>query len=411
MLGSQGRYMRSCLLVCFLPPPLFYLSFSCARLVSCLFSVLFFFLLSTETYSSLFAASAGRVLIIQFYAYYLVLTLRGLSEPIDNMVNRYIFAVAGLAAQLNALPLNINLGAYSPALVVGDGEISFGGKTDVSQLMNVLQGAAVNAAQGAANAPAAAPAAPAVPQQPQQPQQQPAAQAQGGAIPVSATSSNDQVNEAQAIAALQGMGKMIAPRVHLTKTRAAGDKRDLSGFDRALKYAEAALTKGPKIQLGTGKEGSGVGMIIDNNPEAAARPGTGTGGGAKASPPAQGQPAREGQRPPGSIVAQQKVKARSDEAQQPPRRRAKVTTMYVRSGVPEGVAMTPEKLVARDLSAPVAQVVPATSNNVVKRAQEELATRGVSPSAIDTVNLNVSGEGVTMTFVETQGDDVEDEQL
>ncbi|TQN65589.1 hypothetical protein CSHISOI_09831 [Colletotrichum shisoi] len=335
------------------------------------------------------------------------------------MVNRYIFAIAGLAAQLNALPLNINLGAYSPALVVGDGEISFGGKSDVSQLMNVLEGAAVNAAQGAANAQAAPPAAPAAPQQPQQPQQtqqtqqtqqQPAAQAQGGAIPVSATSSNNQVNEAQAIAALQGMGKEIAPRVQLTKTRAAGDKRDLSGFDRALKFAEVALTKGPKIQLGTGQEGSGIGIIIDNNQEAAARPGTGTGGGAEARPPPQGQPAQEGQRPAGSIVAQQKVKARSDEAQQPPRRRAKVTTMYVRSGIPEGVAMTPEKLVARDPSVPVAQVVPVTSNNVVKRAQEELTARGVSAGAIDTVNLNVSGEGVTMTFVETQADDVEDEQ-
>ncbi|OHW91658.1 hypothetical protein CSPAE12_09640 [Colletotrichum incanum] len=332
------------------------------------------------------------------------------------MVNRYIFAVAGLAAQLNALPLNINLGAYSPALVVGDGEISFGGRNDVSQLMNVLEGAAVNAAQGAANAPAAAPAAPQQPQQPQQSQQQSAAQAQGGATPVSAASSDNQVNEAQAIAALQGMGKEIAPRVQLTKTHAAGEKRDLSGFDRALKYAEAALTKGPKIQLGTGERGSGVGMIIDNNQNAAARPGT---GGAEAQPaqgqpaqgqPAQGQPAQEGQRAAGSIVAQQKVKARSDEAQQPPRRRAKVTTMYVRSGVPEGVEMTPEKLVARDPSVPVAQVVPATSNNVVKRAQEELAARGVSAGAIDTVNLNVSGEGVTMTFVETQADDVEDEQ-
>ncbi|GJC82138.1 hypothetical protein ColLi_04976 [Colletotrichum liriopes] len=323
------------------------------------------------------------------------------------MVNRYIFAVAGLAAQLNALPLNINLGAYSPALVVGDGEISFGGKNDVSQLMNVLEGAAVNAAQGAANAPAAAPAVPQQPQQPQQAQQsqqsqQSAAQAQGGATPVSATSSDNQVNEAQAIAALQGMGKEIAPRVQLTKTHAAGEKRDLSGFDRALKYAEAALVKGPKIQLGTGEGGSGVGMIIENNQNAAAQPAQGQ--------PAQGQPAQEGQRAAGSIVAQQKVKARSDEAQQPPRRRAKVTTMYVRSGVPEGVEMTPEKLVARDPSVPIAQVVPATPNNVVKRAQEELASRGVSAGAIDTVNLNVSGEGVTMTFVETQADDVEDEQ-
>lgn len=135
-------------------------------------------------------------------------------------------------------------------------------------------------------------------------------------------------NQAQAIAALQGMGKEIAPRVQLTKARPA-EKRDLSGFDRALKYAEVALTKGPKVQLGTGKEGSGVGMIVDNNQQAAARPGTG--GAAEAAPATPAAP-----RPAGAIVAQQKVKARSDEAQQPPRRRAKVTTMYVRSGVPAG---------------------------------------------------------------------------
>jgi hypothetical protein len=80
------------------------------------------------------------------------------------MVNYYILAVAGLAANINALPLNINLGAYSPALVVGDGEISFGGRQDVSALMNVLEGAAVNAAAGVAQAPAQAPAlAPQVP--------------------------------------------------------------------------------------------------------------------------------------------------------------------------------------------------------------------------------------------------------
>lgn len=42
-------------------------------------------------------------------------------------------------------------------------------------------------------------------------------------------------------------------------------KRDLTGFDRALKFSEAALTKGPKVQLGTGAEGSGVGIIVDNN--------------------------------------------------------------------------------------------------------------------------------------------------
>ncbi len=54
-----------------------------------------------------------------------------------------------------ALPLNINLGAYSPALVVGDGAISFEGAeegaegTSAAQLVNALQGAAVGTAAGA----------------------------------------------------------------------------------------------------------------------------------------------------------------------------------------------------------------------------------------------------------------------
>lgn len=120
------------------------------------------------------------------------------------MVNRYVFAVAGLAAQLNALPLNINLGAYSPALVVGDGEISFGGRNDVSQLMSVLEGAAVNAAQGVAGAPAAAPATPQQPQQPAQPAQpaqpnqqpKPAAPAAANvATPVTAASEGNGIDE------------------------------------------------------------------------------------------------------------------------------------------------------------------------------------------------------------------------
>ncbi|WDK12013.1 hypothetical protein CGRA01v4_03292 [Colletotrichum graminicola] len=394
---------------------------SCARLVSCLFSV---FLFHYQPYKKPplkhFTSSAGRFL-IQPYAYYLVSKPRGssplpsrssrithntfrLPEPTNNMVNCYIFALAGLAAQVSALPLNINLGAYSPALVVGDGEISFGGKSDVSQLMNVLEGAAVNAAQGAGQAagngagqgagraapataaPAAAPETPNQEIQQNQQAQQSVADIQGGATPVTAISSDNQINEAQAIAALQGMGKEIAPRVQLSKSHTAGEKRDLAGFDRALKYAEVALTKGPKIDLGTGEGGSGVGIKVDNQQGGAAQAGAG------------------GQRAAASL------KARADEAQQPPRRRAKVTTMYVRSGVPEGVEMASDKLVARNPSAPVAQVVPATSNNVVKRAQEELASRGVSGSAIDTVNLNVSGEGVTMTFVETEADDVDEQQ-
>lgn len=96
------------------------------------------------------------------------------------MHSQFLYA-ALLASSVIAVPLNINLGAYSPALVVGDGEISFGGKQDVSNLMNALEGAAVsgaavaNAFAAAAPAPAAAaPAATVVaPPKPKSPPPQP----------------------------------------------------------------------------------------------------------------------------------------------------------------------------------------------------------------------------------------------
>jgi hypothetical protein len=101
------------------------------------------------------------------------------------------------------------------------------------------------------------------------------------------------------------MGKEIAPREEGETPKIA--KRQ-TGFDRALQYAEAALVKGPKVQLGTGEGGAGVGIIVDNNPQAAARPGTGNVEGAAVA----GLKRRD-------LGASQKVK---------------VTTMYVRSGVP-----------------------------------------------------------------------------
>jgi hypothetical protein len=63
-----------------------------------------------------------------------------------TMHHNFFLVLTVFTAYLSSLPLNINLGAYSPALVVGDGEISFGGKQDVSNLMNALEGAAVSGA-------------------------------------------------------------------------------------------------------------------------------------------------------------------------------------------------------------------------------------------------------------------------
>lgn len=86
------------------------------------------------------------------------------------MQTRSILLCLGLAWFAAAAPLNINLGAYSPALVVGDGEISFGGAegaAGAAAIESTLQGtstaAGANTAAAAA-APAAAAAAPATAQ-------------------------------------------------------------------------------------------------------------------------------------------------------------------------------------------------------------------------------------------------------
>ncbi|KAI0011038.1 hypothetical protein F4779DRAFT_252596 [Xylariaceae sp. FL0662B] len=296
------------------------------------------------------------------------------------MVSYRMIAVAGFLASVNALPLNINLGAYSPALVVGDGEISFGGGQDVTNLMNALEGAAVNAAtdtaggetQGAAqgateNAAEGASVAAAQPT--------PATEETSAAVvedtpqettetekaPVASASTTVDPNlqeQAAQISGLQGMGKEIAPRDSETPKA----KRDLAGFDRALTYAEAALTKGPLVELGTGEGGAGVGIIVDNND---GRVGSGAG-------------AAEG------------AAAKRDETSQP-RRRTKVTRMYIKRGIPADVQESEE------FETRAVETVPVVNVPALSKRQ--------SADTIDAINLNVDGEqGVTMTFVETIDD-------
>jgi len=78
------------------------------------------------------------------------------------------------------------------------------------------------------------------------------------------TAANIVPNEGTQITALQGMGKEIAPRVvPLVKTPQEEEKRDINGFNAALKYATDAIKISPKLQLGTGAEGSGVGILQD----------------------------------------------------------------------------------------------------------------------------------------------------
>lgn len=315
---------------------------------------------------------------------------------------------AGLAA---ALPLNINLGAYSPALVVGDGEISFGGKQDVSTLINALEGAAVNAAAGAASntavadekkpvEAAAVPAAAAPTIAPASPVVVPTTP--GGVSPEAVDSSNNApkidptlAQQAQFIQGLQGMGKKsIAPRAEPCDDMDDSDdimdamapldkkaKRDLAGFDRALKFSEAALTKGPKVQLGTGAEGSGVGIIVDNN--------------------ASSQPA-----------AAEKKKKRDVDETTAPRRRTKVTTMYVKRGIPASLQKNPD-LAARDVvHSHIANVPIKFAKRDITSTTAAAAAAEVKRDTIDAVNLNVdtSKEGVTMMFLETVDDEEVNEE-
>lgn len=56
------------------------------------------------------------------------------------------------------------------------------------------------------------------------------------------------------------MGKEIAPRiVKLERGQTVPEKRDINGFNAALKFAADAIKTTPKIELGT--ENAGVGIL------------------------------------------------------------------------------------------------------------------------------------------------------
>ncbi|KAF9875330.1 hypothetical protein CkaCkLH20_07150 [Colletotrichum karsti] len=158
-------------------------------------------------------------------------------------ITNALMTLALIAMGVNAAPapLNINLGAYSPALVVGDGALTFSGGAE--------GGAGGGAGKGKGNGGAG--------------------KGNGGGAGKGKEGAAGGEGAAAAGAAAAGVPQtgIIAGRDN-NKV----EKRQLGGFDRALTFAEAALTKGPKVQLGNGEGGAGVGIIVDNNPTAAAQP-------------------------------------------------------------------------------------------------------------------------------------------
>jgi hypothetical protein len=148
------------------------------------------------------------------------------------------------ATSVVSLPLNINLGAYSPALVVGDGEISFGGAGEAEALVNTLATAtggteAVSAKAGFT----------------------PPAETKSESSPVIIAPAEATAPGASPTPSLLsgqfGIGRSIEPRAD-----SGVAKRDLAGFNAALKFASDALKTSPGVELGTGQGGSGVGITV-----------------------------------------------------------------------------------------------------------------------------------------------------
>jgi hypothetical protein len=238
------------------------------------------------------------------------------------MFSRQVLLAVLAALSVSAVPLNINLGAYSPALVVGDGEISFGNNpAGASELLQTLaSGAATGTAAnaGAARAPAQAatqgtagttiqpslPAAAAEIPQPAAAAIQPsvagiASPLVAPAASAASTTTVDANVEAPAVAvegseaalpaefishavtgnAFPNMAKRsvtidersIHERSldadHEAKVNAAKEKirRDLQGFNAALSFARDAQKNQPKVELGFGiTQNAGVNVATNS---------------------------------------------------------------------------------------------------------------------------------------------------
>jgi hypothetical protein len=164
-----------------------------------------------------------------------------------------------------AVPLNINLGAYSPALVVGDGEISLGSTEKASELMSTLASGAATNEQGQGQQQGQQENQ----QNQQQQQQQEGVQQEGRAL-----AEENAAKRAPNVRTIDHLGKRApepvaapVPEPEAVAAAVGGAmewiKRDLQGFNAALSYAREALKDTPKIDLGTGEGGSGVGITVN----------------------------------------------------------------------------------------------------------------------------------------------------
>lgn len=151
-----------------------------------------------------------------------------------------------LVATVAAVPLNINLGAYSPALVVGDGEIAIGEAKSASELMATLASGSATAAANNGEQAAQAKRAPNL-------LRRAISDLLKKRAPAPATDDK--------LAAVEGAMEWI--------------KRDLQGFEAALNYAREAMKDQPKVELGS--PNAGIGIVVNpgvNVPKDSAAAGT-----------------------------------------------------------------------------------------------------------------------------------------
>lgn len=174
------------------------------------------------------------------------------------MLSRSVLLAILAALSVNAVPLNINLGAYSPALVVGDGEISFGGAQNAGELMSTLAtGAQANAANGAAaqaqgQQAAAQPAAP-------------AAEGEAAEAPAEAQVATEQTADGSPARSirqgLDGRAPNMSKRDIIADLEAQlASEKVKRTFAEALQYAREAQRTQPKVELGS--ENAGVGIVV-----------------------------------------------------------------------------------------------------------------------------------------------------
>ncbi|KZM24178.1 uncharacterized protein EKO05_0007767 [Ascochyta rabiei] len=188
------------------------------------------------------------------------------------MLPQQLLLAALVAVSVSAVPLNINLGAYSPALVVGDGEISLGSKESASELMATLaSGAASKGGEGQQQG-----------QQGAQPAAAPAAEpAKEGKPAEEKPAAKRSMNLRRAVNQLLGKRAPTPAEGQMAAVEDAMQwiKRDLQGFNAALGYAKEAMKNSPKIEMGS--ENAGVGLVVSpgvNVPQNSAANGAAAGG-------------------------------------------------------------------------------------------------------------------------------------